>query len=170
MAFQVKLHSPNARIPTRGSKDAAGYDLYSVDKLIIPPHTHSCVATGISIAMPDRVCQTLPVLPLGMTRDFLVHHYTLKPYWRIAPRSGLAAKHSIDVGAGVVDLDFRGEIKVVLFNHSDVNFEVNVSDRIAQIIPTVAIYPVMNDGEFVEVVGELSETERGSAGFGSTGV
>lgn len=168
MAFQVTLLSPDARAPTRGSNDAAGYDLYSVDKLIIPPRAHSCVSTGISIAMPKSVCQTLPVLPLGMTRDFLVNHYVFKPYWRIAPRSGLAAKHSIDVGAGVVDFDYRGEVKVILFNHSDVNFEVKMGDRIAQIIPTVAIYPVMNDGAF-EVVGGLSETERGSAGFGSTG-
>ena len=85
-------------------------------------------------------------------------------YGRIAPRSGLAAKHMIDVGAGVIDADYRGEVKVLLFNLSDTDFQVNAEDRIAQII--IEKY---TPTQIVEVE-ELSETNRGEGGFGSTGV
>ena len=83
---------------------------------------------------------------------------------RIAPRSGLAVKQFIDVGAGVVDADYRGEVGVVLFNHADDDFRIRQGDRIAQLIleriKTLA----------VEVVDELDDTSRGTAGFGSTGI
>ena len=85
-------------------------------------------------------------------------------YGRIAPRSGLAVKHFLDVGAGVIDADYRGEVKVLLFNLSDADFEVKAEDRIAQII--IEKYTLT---ELVEVE-ELSETVRGEGGFGSTGV
>lgn len=81
-----------------------------------------------------------------------------------APRSGLAWKHSIDVGAGVVDYDYRGNVGVILFNFSDVDFEVKVGDRIAQLILERIVTP-----EVVEVES-LDETERGEGGYGSTGV
>ena len=82
----------------------------------------------------------------------------------VAPRSGLAWKYSIDVGAGVIDADYRGPVGVILFNHSDVDFEVKVGDRIAQLIIEKIITP-----EVVEVE-DLDSTERGVGGFGSTGV
>lgn len=82
----------------------------------------------------------------------------------MAPRSGLAWKNSIDVGAGVIDEDYRGNIGVVLFNLSDVDFNVTRGDRIAQLLLEKIITP-----EVVEVE-ELIETERGDGGFGSTGV
>ena len=83
-------------------------------------------------------------------------------YGRIAGRSGLAVKKSIDVGGGVVDCDYRGEVCVVLVNHSDTPFEVNVSDRVAHMIITPC--------EKIEIaVGNLDETSRGESGFGSTG-
>lgn len=82
----------------------------------------------------------------------------------IAPRSGLAWKHSIDVGAGVIDADYRGPVGVILFNHSDVDFEVKIGDRIAQLIIEKIIVPD------VEEVDDLDSTVRGSGGFGSTGV
>ena len=85
-------------------------------------------------------------------------------YGRIAPRSGLAAKHMIDVGAGVIDADYRGEVKVLLFNFGETDFAVSEGDRIAQLI--VEKY---TQTELVEVT-DLSETERGEGGFGSTGV
>lgn len=84
-------------------------------------------------------------------------------YGRIAPRSGLAAKNFIDVGAGVVDEDYRGNLGVVLFNHSDVKFAIAKGDRIAQLICEKIFYPQL------EEVKTLSETERGAGGFGSTG-
>lgn len=81
-----------------------------------------------------------------------------------APRSGLALKHAIDVGAGVIDADYRGPVGVILFNHSDVDFEVKAGDRIAQMILEKIITP-----EVMEVK-DLDSTLRGEAGFGSTGV
>lgn len=84
-------------------------------------------------------------------------------YGRVAPRSGLAVKNFIDVGAGVVDEDYRGNLGVVLFNHSDNEFKVARGDRIAQFICERIFYPEL------EEVSSLTETERGSGGFGSTG-
>lgn len=84
-------------------------------------------------------------------------------YGRVAPRSGLAAKNHIDVGAGVIDEDYRGNVGVVLFNHAQADFDVKRGDRIAQLICERIFYP-----ELVEV-STLNETERGAGGFGSTG-
>ena len=85
-------------------------------------------------------------------------------YGRVAPRSGLALKHSIDVGAGVIDADYRGEVGVILFNFGTKDFEIKEGDRIAQL--------VLEKIELSEVleVQELDETVRGEGGFGSTGV
>lgn len=84
-------------------------------------------------------------------------------YGRVAPRSGLASKHSIDTGAGVIDADYRGPVKVLLFNLSDVDFKIAVGERIAQLIIERILTPE------VMVVAELEETVRGAGGFGSTG-
>ena len=85
-------------------------------------------------------------------------------YARIAPRSGLAVKKGIDCGAGVVDADYRGNVGVVLFNFGTEDFVVEVGDRIAQLIlEKINMAPVVE-------VEELTETERGAGGFGSTGV
>jgi dUTP pyrophosphatase len=84
-------------------------------------------------------------------------------YGRVAPRSGLAAKNFIDVGAGVIDEDYRGNVGVVLFNHADVEFAIAKGDRIAQLICERIFYPTL------EEVQSLSETQRGAGGFGSTG-
>ena len=85
-------------------------------------------------------------------------------YGRVAPRSGLAWKNSIDVGAGVIDADYRGNVGVILFNHSDADFAVAAGDRIAQLVLEVIVTPD------VEVVASLEDTARGAGGFGSTGV
>lgn len=82
---------------------------------------------------------------------------------RIAPRSGLAAKHSLATGAGVIDYDYRGEVKLIIFNHSDTDFEVKAGDRMAQLVLERIVTPD------VVVVEELEGTERGAGGFGSTG-
>ena len=83
---------------------------------------------------------------------------------RIAPRSGLASKFHIDTGAGVIDADYRGEVKVLLFNHSGVEFAVEVGDRVAQLFVERIWMPE------VVVVEELEGSVRGGGGFGSTGV
>lgn len=89
----------------------------------------------------------------------------LEDFWQFAaPRSGLAWKHSIDVGAGVIDADYRGPVGVILFNHSDVDFEVNTGDRIAQLIIQKIVTPEVTEVE------SLDSTQRGEGGFGSTGV
>ncbi|XP_031327694.1 deoxyuridine 5'-triphosphate nucleotidohydrolase, mitochondrial [Photinus pyralis] len=130
---------PEAFSPIKGSVKAAGYDLKSAQDCQVPARGKAIVSTGIKVQLPEGC------------------------YGRIAPRSGLAAKNFIDVGAGVVDEDYRGELKVILFNHSDSAFEVKAGDRIAQLICEKIFYPD------IEEVKELSETERGEGGFGSTG-
>jgi dUTP pyrophosphatase len=82
---------------------------------------------------------------------------------RVAPRSGLAAKHSIDTGAGVIDADYRGEVKVILFNFSDTDFAIKEGDRIAQLVVERIYTPE------VVVVEKLEASVRGAGGFGSTG-
>jgi dUTP pyrophosphatase len=109
-ALQVKLLSPSAKTPTRGSPHAAGYDLYAAKEATVPRRGKVLVDLDISIAVPAGT------------------------YGRIAPRSGLASKHSIDTGAGVIDADYRGPVKVLLFNFSDDDFVVAVGERVAQLI------------------------------------
>ncbi len=86
-------------------------------------------------------------------------------YGRVAPRSGLAVKNGISTGAGVVDADYRGEVKVVLFNHSNIDFEVKQGDRIAQLV----LEKIMTPDVVIITAEQLTETDRGEAGFGSTG-
>ncbi|XP_003784386.2 deoxyuridine 5'-triphosphate nucleotidohydrolase, mitochondrial isoform X1 [Otolemur garnettii] len=131
--------SEHATAPSRGSARAAGYDLYSAYDYTIPPMEKAIVKTDIQIALPSGC------------------------YGRVAPRSGLAAKHFIDVGAGVIDEDYRGNVGVVLFNFGKEKFEVKKGDRIAQLICERIFYPE------IEEVQVLDDTERGSGGFGSTG-
>jgi dUTP pyrophosphatase len=136
--YFVKL-SETAQVPTRGSKLAAGYDLKSAYKVTVPARGSALVKTDIQIQLPTGT------------------------YGRVAPRSGLALKNKIDVGAGVIDEDYRGNVGVILFNHGDVDFEIEVGDRIAQLICEKIAYP-----EAVEVES-LEDSERGEGGFGSTG-
>ncbi|PGH16060.1 deoxyuridine 5'-triphosphate nucleotidohydrolase [Helicocarpus griseus UAMH5409] len=135
----IKKLVPSARAPTRGSAFAAGYDLYCAKGIVIPSKGKALVDTGLAIAVPEGT------------------------YGRIAPRSGLAAKHFIDTGAGVIDADYRGEVKVLLFNFSDVDFTINEGDRIAQLVLERIYTP-----DVVEVE-QLEESVRGAGGFGSTG-
>ncbi|EEP81858.1 deoxyuridine 5'-triphosphate nucleotidohydrolase [Uncinocarpus reesii 1704] len=135
----VKKLVPQAQAPTRGSAFAAGYDLYAAKETVIPTKGKGLVDTGLAIAVPDGT------------------------YGRIAPRSGLAAKNFIDTGAGVIDADYRGEVKVLLFNFSDVDFTVKQGDRVAQLVLERIYTPD------VQVVEQLEESVRGAGGFGSTG-
>eukprot|EP00249_Psilotum_nudum_P030423 c43025_g1_i1 orf=305-913(-) len=136
----VKRLCESATLPVRGSLLAAGYDLASAFGSVVPARGKELVKTGLSISIPEGT------------------------YGRIAPRSGLALKHSIDVGAGVIDADYRGPVDVILFNHSDQDFVINAGDRVAQLILEKIVTP-----EVVEVE-DLAATQRGDGGFGSTGV
>ncbi|XP_057808195.1 deoxyuridine 5'-triphosphate nucleotidohydrolase-like [Salvia miltiorrhiza] len=138
--LRVKRLSEKAVLPSRASPLSAGYDLSSAVDTKVPARGKALVPTDLSVAVPEGT------------------------YARIAPRSGLAWKHSIDVGAGVVDADYRGPVGVILFNHSDVDFEVKVGDRIAQLMIEKIVTPEVAE------VDDLDSTARGSGGFGSTGV
>uniref|UniRef100_A0A3P9JRJ7 Deoxyuridine 5'-triphosphate nucleotidohydrolase n=1 Tax=Oryzias latipes TaxID=8090 RepID=A0A3P9JRJ7_ORYLA len=118
--------SENATTPTRGSTKAAGYDLYSAYDYTIGPMDKAIVKTDIQIAVPHGC------------------------YGRVAPRSGLAAKHFIDVGAGVVDEDYRGNLGVVLFNFSKETFEVKKGDRVAQLVCERICYPELEEQEVIQ--------------------
>jgi len=134
----VKM-SMNAYTPTKGSDKAAGFDLHSAYDYVIPASGKMLCATDIQICVPPG------------------------HYGRVAPRSGLAHKNFIDVGAGVIDEDYRGNVGVILFNFGNKDFEVKRGDRIAQLICERISYPTL------EEVASLDDTKRGGGGFGSTG-
>jgi deoxyuridine 5'-triphosphate nucleotidohydrolase len=137
----VKKLSASAVLPSRGSALAAGFDLSSAHECIIPAHGKAIVKTDLAIAIPSGC------------------------YARVAPRSGLSWKNHLDIGAGVIDEDYRGNVGVVIFNHANEDFHVKHGDRIAQLIlERIASQAV------VEEVEDLNETARGDSGFGSTGV
>lgn len=135
----MRIHEA-ATLPVRGSDLAAGYDIASGETKEIPAGERAVVKTGLKIAVPPGC------------------------YGRVAPRSGLAVKKGIDVGAGVIDADYRGELGVVLFNFGKEPFTVNPGDRIAQLVLERIATPA------VQEVTELDDTVRGEGGFGSTGV
>ena len=139
----VKRLDPKVKLPKYKTSGSSGMDLMAFieDPIKIKPGASALIPTGLSIAIPE---------------DTEV---------QIRPRSGLAAKSSISVlnTPGTIDSDYRGEIKIILFNHGKEEFTVNNSDRIAQMILT----PVFK-AELKEVE-ELPKTIRGSGGFGSTG-
>jgi dUTP pyrophosphatase len=139
--IKVKKEHEFAKIPTRANSSDAGADLYSVENITIPPQSRAVISTGISID---------------------IEYYGV--YARIAPRSGLAAKHGIDVLAGVVDSGYRGIIGVVLLNtDKDNSYEIKVGDRIAQLI--IENYHCI---PFIETE-TITESARSTDGFGSTG-
>lgn len=140
--MKIKLLSNKAKLPTRGSEDAAGRDLYAAEGVIIPPHNTAKISTDIAIEIPHG-------------------------YWGgVFARSGLATKQGLRPAncVGVIDSDYRGPVIVALHNDTDETKEVMIGDRIAQLI----ILPVCNFGSW-EIVDELSDTDRGDGGFGHSG-
>lgn len=137
----IKKLVVDAIVPTRATEGSAGYDISSIEDVVIPASGHVAVSTGLSISVPNGT------------------------YGRIAPRSGLAYKYGIDVLAGVIDSDYtQGEVKVILYNTSERDYIIKKGDRIAQLILEQIMTPD------VAVVIELEDTVRGGNGFGSTGV
>ena len=139
----VKKLDPKVQLPSYKTKGSSGMDLMAFikDPIKIAPNTSALIPTGISVAMPNDV------------------------EIQIRPRSGLAIKSSISVlnTPGTIDNDYRGELKVILFNHSKEEFVIRNNDRIAQIV----LMPVLKID--FEEVDNLPDTLRGSGGFGSTG-
>ena len=130
---------PKATLPTRGSLHAAGLDIYSIEDVAIEPKQRALVRTGLAVAIPAGC------------------------YGRIAPRSGLATQKGLDVLAGVVDPDYRGEVFCLLYNAGDELIQLPAASKICQLIIERIITP---NAVWVD---EISETDRGSGGFGSTG-
>ena len=144
MKIEIAKLKEGAKMPTRGSDKAAGYDLYAcldVESVEIAPHTTVKIGTGLAVAVPDGY------------------------FGAVFARSGLAAKEGLRPAncVGVCDSDYRGEYIVALHNDSDTPRTVQNGDRIAQLV----IMPYLT-AEFCEV-SALDETARGAGGFGSTG-
>lgn len=138
-SLSFKKLDANAVLPTRGSPAAAGLDLYSIEAVRLAPQQRSLVRTGLAVAIPEGF------------------------YGRVAPRSGLSTKMGLDVLAGVIDADYRGEIQCLLYNTSNEAVELPAQTRICQLIIEKIITPTP------VLVDDLTDTMRGSGGFGSTG-
>lgn len=139
--FYVQKLIPTATIPTRGSASAAGLDLAAAVGIVIAPQAQVLISTGLSMVIPEGY------------------------YGRIAPRSGFSYKNKCFVNAGVIDSDYRGELKILMYNASDREVVVNAGDKVAQLI--LERISMVNPVEVTDV-NAISETERGSGGFGST--
>ena len=139
----IKKLDPKVTLPSYKTKGASGMDLIAFvkEKIVIKPQTSALIPTGLSVAFSE---------------DYEI---------QIRPRSGLAAKNNIGVlnSPGTIDSDYRGELKIIIFNHSNHDFIVNNDDRVAQIVLT----PVAKME--LEEANELPKTLRGEGGFGSTG-
>ena len=142
ISVEIKKLRPEAQLPTRGSQQAAGYDLHAClsSDLAIAPGATVLVGTGLAFALPQGY------------------------FGGVFARSGLSVKQGLRPAncVGVIDSDYRGEIKVVLYNHSDEPQTVSSSERIAQIVIAPYIRCEFEDGE-------IDSTDRGAGGFGSTG-
>jgi dUTP pyrophosphatase len=136
----MEMRFDGVAAPKQAKPGDAGFDLKSYSATSIPPHQRSLVNTGLRVAIPAGYA--------GL----------------VLPRSGLAAKHGVTVlnAPGLIDSGYRGEIGVLLVNHSEQYFDVNIGDRIAQLVIVKVECPDM-------VWGILDDTERGAGGFGSTG-
>ncbi len=140
----IKLLNDKAVLPTYGSTDAAGADLYAnIDEIeTIKPHETKFIKTGVAMAIPKGL--------MGL----------------LFARSGLASKRGLAPAnkVGVVDSDYRGEILVALHNHTDIDQSIEPNERIAQMVFVPYVKGLFN------IVDDLDETTRGSGGFGSTGI
>lgn len=138
--LKVKRLNDTAILPKRATDFSAGFDLFSTENVTVEPHSTSKIDTGIAIAVDKN--------QVGL----------------IFARSGLAIKQGLRPSncVGVIDADYRGNVIVALYNDSNIEREINIGDRIAQLI-------VMNYDSELEECQELDDTERGEGGFGSTG-
>ena len=138
----IKKLDPKVTLPTYKTKGASGMDLmaFMKEKIVIKPQTSSLIPTGLSVAFSEN--------------------YEIQ----IRPRSGLAVKNNISVlnTPGTIDSDYRGELKIIIFNHSNRNFVVNNNDRVAQMVLTPIAKMELKEAN------ELPKTLRGEGGFGST--
>ena len=137
--LRFKQLDSRATLPARGSSFSAGLDICSIEDLVIEPHQRATARTGLAVAIPQGF------------------------YGRVAPRSGLAAKHGLDVLAGVIDSDYRGELCCLLYNTGDSPITLAAGTKICQLLIEKIIAPK------AVWANDLDETARGAGGFGSTG-
>jgi dUTP pyrophosphatase len=139
--LEIRLLHPDAIAPARTRPGDAGYDLRSTDRVSIPPSATRLIGTGIAVAIPEGVA--------GL----------------VTPRSGLAIEHGLTLlnAPGLIDPNYRGEIKVILHNTSERRYTVEIGDRVAQLLLVPYWAPEL------QIVDGLTTTERGSDGFGSSG-
>jgi dUTP pyrophosphatase len=157
MKLRIKRLDERAQLPTRKHPTDSGMDLYACipeGSVQLRPGERRGIGTGIAIELP----------PADVINDAWGGTASVGLEAQVRPRSGLKLKHGIMAGFGTIDNGYRGEIGVTLFNHSYDSYTVRHGDRIAQLVVCPVVYPE------VEEVTELSETERGAGGFGSTGV
>ena len=144
--FRVVRLNDNAKIPTRATSGSAGYDLYSSEENTILAGNRGVVKTGLMIEIPKGYCG------------------------QVWPRSGFSVKSGIESGAGIIDSDYRGELMVVLYNHSSIDFQVEKHMRMSQLLLVKIDLPLVAD-----VTDELNkltvtpEKNMRTGGFGSTG-
>lgn len=145
MNLNIKKLIEDIRLPSYGSVQAAGLDICSSQDYEVLPRTRIIVSTGISMSWSGVDAENY--------------------YLRVAPRSGLSVKNNIDIGAGVIDCDYRGEIKICFINnHNHETYVIKKGDKVAQLI-----LEKISRFSTIQEVTEHNETERGSGGFGSTG-
>ena len=149
MSAYFKLTNDNAKLPTKKHQDDVGFDVYGCEEMAIPPHSFRKVSSGLTFQGVE------PNQKKNDEDDY---------YIRIAPRSGLALKHGIDVLAGVVDKNYRGDIGIILMNNSDEEYKVKIGDRIAQFIFEKAMTSIT----CLETTNDTN-TDRSNKGFGSSG-
>jgi dUTP pyrophosphatase len=137
--LSFKRLDPKAVLPARGSSLAAGLDIYAIEELTIQPGERVLARTGLAVAIPEGF------------------------YGRLAPRSGLATKQGLDTLAGVIDADYRGEIRCLLYNTGSEAIHLPAQSKICQLILEKIITPTAVWAD------EISDTDRGNGGFGSTG-
>lgn len=151
LSVYFELRNEYAKLPQKNNKTDVGYDLYASEPVIIAPKSTMVISTGIHMMIPFP-----------------------GTFFKIEGRSGMAAKGIFPSG-GIIDNDYRGEIKVVLNNFTDSNYFVNTGDRIAQLVPYKVEYDLklMNYGllskELKDVMVNNNSSERGESGFGSSG-
>lgn len=143
MKLNIKKLNANAILPTYGSDFAAGLDLYACEPAFVPRNSRMVIPTGLAISWQGP--------------------HEKEYYMRIAPRSGLSVKNCIDIGAGICDFDYTGEIKICFINNNNQDFTIHMGDKIAQMV----LERINRFDEIVEVK-ELNKTVRGDGGFGST--
>ena len=138
---EFKCFSQNATLPCKATPGSAGLDLYSAESVSVPPHGgKAVVSTDIGIKLPSNTCGV------------------------IMSRSGLVINNSVTVFSGLIDSDYTGPIKLVIFNHGPQEFVVERNMRLAQLVIQRIVEPALIE------VRDLGTTERGEKGFGSTGI